>query len=95
MNNVAERRNMRLKDMVRSMICHSTLLESFRVKAFKTATYIFNRVPTKATAKTSYKLWMGKKTYLKHLYVWGYPAEARFFRLNEKKLDLRTVNCYF
>jgi len=48
MNAVAERRNQTLKDMVRSMICHSTLLESLWGEALKTTTYILNRVPTKA-----------------------------------------------
>ncbi|KAJ4713114.1 Retrovirus-related Pol polyprotein from transposon TNT 1-94 [Melia azedarach] len=37
----------------------------------------------------------GKKPNLKHLHVWGCPAEARRYRPNEKKLDLRTVSCYF
>ena len=50
MNGVAERRNRTLKDMVRSMISHSTLPESLWGEALKTAAYILNRVPTKATA---------------------------------------------
>ena len=48
MNGVAERRIRTLKDMVRNMICHSTLLESLWGEALKTTTYILNRVPTKA-----------------------------------------------
>jgi transposase InsO family protein len=95
MNGVAERRNRTLKDMVRSMISHSTLPESLWGEALKTAAYILNRVPTKATTKTPYELWTGKKPSLKHLHVWGCPAEARPYRPNEKKLDSRTVSCYF
>ena len=95
MNGVAERLNRTLKDMVRIMICHSTLPESLWGKAVKTATYILNRVTTKVTAKTSYELWTGKKSSLKHLYIWGCPVEARPYRHNEKKLDSRTVSCYF
>ncbi|KAL6311270.1 hypothetical protein AAG906_016241 [Vitis piasezkii] len=30
-----------------------------------------------------------------HLHVWGCPAEARPYKPNEKKLDSRTVSCYF
>ena len=52
MNGVAERRNRTLKDMVRSMISHSTLPTSLWGKALKTAEYILNRVPTKAIDKT-------------------------------------------
>ena len=56
MNGVAKRPNRTLKDMVRSMIFHSTLLESLQGEALKIATYILNRVPTKVTTKTPYKL---------------------------------------
>ena len=56
MNGVAERRNRMLKDMVRSMISHSNLPISLWGAALKTTTYILNRVPTKATAKTPYEL---------------------------------------
>ena len=95
MNGVAERRNRTLKDMVRSMISHSTLPESLWGEALKAATYILNRVPTKATDKTPYELWTGKKPSLNHLHIWGCPAEARPYRPNEKKLDSRTISCYF
>ena len=56
MNGVTERQNKILKDMVRSMIRHSTLLESLWGEALKTTAYILNRVPTKATEKTPYEL---------------------------------------
>ena len=87
MNSVTERRNITLKDMIRNMICHSNLPESLRGEALKTATYILNRVPTKAAAKTPYELWVGQKPSLKHFHVWGCPAEARPYKPNEKKLD--------
>lgn len=79
-----------LKDTVMSMISYSSLPELLWGEAIKTASYILNRVPTKATA---YELWKGKKPSLKHLNVWGCPAEARPYRPNEKKLDSRTVGC--
>lgn len=95
MNGVAERRNRTLLDMVRSMISHSTLPESFWGEALKTAVYLLNRVPTKAVAKTPYEMWTGRKPSLKHLHVWGCPAEARPYRPNEGKLDSKTVSSYF
>ena len=95
MNGVAERRNRTLKDMVRSMISHSNLPISLWGEALKTAAYILNRVPTKATAKTPYELWTGKKPSLKHLHIWGCTAETRPYRPHEKKLDSRIVSCYF
>lgn len=95
MNGVSERRNRTLKDMVRSMISHSSLPESLWGEALKTAAYILNRVPTKATAKTPYELWTGRKPSLKHLRIWGCPAEARPYKPYEKKLDSRTISSYF
>ena len=95
MNGVAERRNRMLKDMVRSMISHSNLPISLWGEALNTAAYILNKVPNKATAKTPYELWTGKKPSLKHFHIWGCLAEARPYRPHEKKLDSRTVSCYF
>lgn len=95
MNGVAERRNRTLKDMVRSMISHSTLPKSLWGEALKTAAYLLNRVPTKATNKTPYEHWTNKKPSLNHVRTWGCPAEARPYRPNEKKLDFRTISSYF
>ncbi|RVW84555.1 Retrovirus-related Pol polyprotein from transposon TNT 1-94 [Vitis vinifera] len=79
-NGVAERRNRTLKDMVRSMISHSTLPESLWGEAIKTAVYILNRVPSKAVAKTPYELWTSKKPSIRHLHVWGYSERSRGFK---------------
>ncbi|KAJ9564698.1 hypothetical protein OSB04_000664 [Centaurea solstitialis] len=60
MNGVSERRNRTLLDMVRSMMCHSTLLVSFWGHALETAAHILNRAPTKSVEKTPYELWKEK-----------------------------------
>ena len=52
MNGVAERRNRTLKDMVRSMISHSSLPESLWGEALKITVYILNRVPSTTVNKT-------------------------------------------
>jgi len=59
MNDVIERRNKTLKDMVKSMICHSNLPKSLWGEVLKIAAYLLNSVPTKAAAKTPYELWVG------------------------------------
>ena len=69
------------------MISHSSLLESLWEEALKTAVYILNKVPSKAVNKTPYELWTGKRPSIKHLYIWGCPAEARPYRPYERKLD--------
>ena len=95
MNGVAERRNRTLMEMVRSMLSHTTLPLNLWGEALKSATYILNHVPTKAANKTPYELWSGRKPSLQHFRVWGCPAEARPYRPNERKLDARTISCYF
>ncbi|RDX83545.1 hypothetical protein CR513_35524, partial [Mucuna pruriens] len=56
MNGVAERRNRTLKDMVRSMISHSSLPESLWGEALKTTVRVLNRVSTKAVNKAPYEI---------------------------------------
>ena len=68
-NDASERRNITLKDMVRSMINQSTLPESLKGEALKIVAYILNRVPTKAAIKTPYELWTCRKPSLKHLHT--------------------------
>ena len=60
-NGIVERRNRTLKDMVRSMINHSTFPEPLWGKVVKTAVYILNKVPSNEVAKTPYELWTSKK----------------------------------
>ena len=69
MNGVTERQNRTLQDMVRSMIRHSSLPGSLSREALKAASYILNRVPSKAVTKTPYELWTGKKPSIRHLHV--------------------------
>lgn len=91
MNGVAKRRNQTLKDMVRSMISHSSLPESFWGEELNTTIYILNRVPSKEEAKTPYKLCTGKRPSIRHLHIWGCPAEARPYRPHEGKLMQRQL----
>src|SRR3954471_3552384 len=81
--------------MMRSMISHSTLPESLWGEALKTAVYMLNKVPTKATAKIPYELWTGRKSALGHFHIWRCPAETRPYRPIERKLDSKTVSSYF
>jgi len=70
----------------------------FRVtlgEALKIVVYILNRVPSKTVNKIFYELWTNKKSSIKHLHIWGFLAEARPYRPHERKLDSRTISCYF
>ena len=68
-NGVTKRWNRTLVDMVRSMLSYSTVPLSLWMHALKTATYLLNRVPSKAVSTTPYELWTGKKPNLRNLHT--------------------------
>ncbi|KAJ9561764.1 hypothetical protein OSB04_006924 [Centaurea solstitialis] len=93
MNGVSERRNRTLLDMVRSMMCHSTLPVSFWGHALETAENILNKVPTESVEKTPYELWTGKKPKLSFLKIWG--CEVYVKRTTSEKLKPKSDKCIF
>jgi len=52
-------------------------------------------VQSKVVNRTPYELWTRKRPSIKHLHIWGCSAEARPYRPHERKLDSRTISCYF
>ncbi|KAF7823448.1 Retrovirus-related Pol polyprotein from transposon TNT 1-94 [Senna tora] len=82
-------------DMVMSMISNFSLPKSLWMHALKTAMYLLNRVPSKAVPKILFELWTGRKPSLRHLHVWGCPAEIKVYNPHESKLDARTTSGYF
>ncbi|RVW26828.1 hypothetical protein CK203_111491 [Vitis vinifera] len=52
-------------------------------------------VPSKAVPKTPFELWTGRKPSLRHIHIWGCPAEARIYNPHEKSLIQRTISGYF
>ncbi|KAJ9535168.1 hypothetical protein OSB04_un001753 [Centaurea solstitialis] len=93
MNGVSERRNRTLLDMVRTMMCHSSLPISFWGHALETATHILNRAPTKSVEKTPYELWKGKKPNISFLKIWG--CEVYVKRPTSEKLKPKSDKCFF
>nr|GFA06819.1 hypothetical protein [Tanacetum cinerariifolium] len=69
-NDVSERRNHTLLDMVRSIMNITTLPLSFWDYALESAKRILNMVPTKKVDKTPYELWYGKVINLSYINVW-------------------------
>ncbi|GJU92255.1 retrotransposon protein, putative, ty1-copia subclass [Tanacetum coccineum] len=90
-NDVSERRNHTLLDMVRSMMNLTTLPLSFWDYALESSTRILNMVPTKKVDKTPYELWYGKLPNLSYLKVWG--CEALVKQDTPDKLQQRFVKC--
>ncbi|GJV69040.1 retrotransposon protein, putative, ty1-copia subclass [Tanacetum coccineum] len=73
-NDMSERRNRTLLDMVRSMMSQTTLPKSFWDYALESAARILNMVPTKKAKKTPYEVWHGKAPKQSYLKVWGCKA---------------------
>ncbi|KAJ9539041.1 hypothetical protein OSB04_031774 [Centaurea solstitialis] len=78
MNGVSERRNRTLFDMVRTMMCRSSLPVSFWRHALETTAHILNRVPTKSVEKTPYEIWTGYPKTTVGYYFYN-PTENKVF----------------
>ena len=92
-NGVSERRNRTLLDMVRSMMSHADLPNSFWGHALLTAAYTLNRVPSKTVEKTPYEMWSGKKPHMSYLKIWG--CEVYVKRQISTKLEPKSDKCFF
>jgi transposase InsO family protein len=68
-NGVAERHNITLMDMVRSMLSYSNLPLGLWMEALKTAIHILDSVPSKSVTKTPYELWIGRKPTLNYFHI--------------------------
>nr|GEY40665.1 hypothetical protein [Tanacetum cinerariifolium] len=95
-NEVSERRNQTLLDMVRSMMSQTTLPKSFWDYALETFARILNMVPTKKVDKTPYEIWHGQAPKLSYLKVWGYEAFVKRDTITKPdKLNPRSFKCIF
>ncbi|RVW41039.1 Retrovirus-related Pol polyprotein from transposon TNT 1-94 [Vitis vinifera] len=81
-NDVAERRNRTLLDMVRSMFSSSKLPKFLWTEAFKTAVYILNRVPTKEKK-------LNPRTISEYLI--GYAEKSKGYRIYCPSYSTRIV----
>ncbi|GJT65163.1 retrotransposon protein, putative, ty1-copia subclass [Tanacetum coccineum] len=73
-NEVSERGNQTLLDMVQSMMNLTTLPKSFWGYALDSVACILNMVPTKKVERTPYEIWHGKAPKLSYLRVLGCEA---------------------
>ena len=94
-NEITERRNCTLLDMVRCMFVNSSLLKFLWGESLKTTVYILNHVPSKFVFKTPYELWSQKKPSLRHFHIWSCKVKVRQYNPQSKKLDPKTISGYF
>ncbi|KAL8147723.1 hypothetical protein AgCh_005155 [Apium graveolens] len=93
LNEVSERRNRTLLDMVRSMMSYMNLPVFLWGYALETSAYLLNKVPSKSVPQTPYEIWKERKPSLKHIKIWGCPAYVK--KVDPDKLESRSVNCNF
>ncbi|KAK8937447.1 hypothetical protein KSP39_PZI012254 [Platanthera zijinensis] len=95
-NGVAERKNLTIMDMARSMVKGKGLPKKFWAEAVQVAVYLLNRCPTKSVKfKTPFEAWCGRKPSVKHLRVFGCVAYAHIPDQRRRKLDDRSEKCIF
>ncbi|KAG6517438.1 hypothetical protein ZIOFF_020830 [Zingiber officinale] len=87
-NGVVERQNRTVMAMVRSLLKGTHMLTRFWGEVVSYAVYLLNRLPTKPLGEhTLFEAWMGRKSHLAHLRVFGCVAYVKNTASHLKKLD--------
>ncbi|KAK8921048.1 hypothetical protein KSP39_PZI020906 [Platanthera zijinensis] len=95
-NGVAERKNLTIMNMARSMVKEKGLPKMFWAEGVQCAVYLLNRCPTKSVKfMTPFEAWSGWKPSVKHLRVFRCVAHAHIPDQRRKKLDDRSEKCIF
>ncbi|KAG6520271.1 hypothetical protein ZIOFF_017309 [Zingiber officinale] len=87
-NGVVECQNRTVMAMARSLLKGTHMPTRFWGEAVRYAVYLLNRLPTKALGEhTPFEAWMGRKSHLAHLRVFGCVAYVKNTASHLKKLD--------
>nr|GEX46884.1 zinc finger, CCHC-type [Tanacetum cinerariifolium] len=92
---ISERKNRVLKEMVNFMLSYSGLSQGLWGEAMLTACYLLNRVHNKRNKITPYELWTKRKPNLDYLTVWSCRAVVRLPDPTLKTLGERGIECMF
>ena len=95
-NDVAERKNRTVMNMVRSLLSEKNVPKIFWPEAVNWTFYVLNRCPTFAVKDmTQEEAWSGVKPTLEHFRVFGSVAHAHIPDVRRKKLDEKSCSCVF
>ena len=94
-NEVAERKNITLKEMMNAMLASSGASLILWGEAIHFAFHIQNRIPYKKTCKTPYELWKGYTPNIGYLKVWGCLAKVLLPKPKKIKLGPKTFDAAF
>ncbi|KAG6483717.1 hypothetical protein ZIOFF_060369 [Zingiber officinale] len=90
-NGVMERRNHTVMAMARSLLKGTHMPAKFWGEAVGHVVYLLNRLPTKALGeRTPFEAWMGRKSHLAHLRVFGCAAYVKTAAPHLKKPNDRS-----
>ena len=84
-NNMVERKNKILMDMVNSIFISSRVPKNLWEEALVSACYILNRISFKHNDLTPYEIWKHRKPNLSHLKVWGCWLRWKYLNPKERK----------
>ncbi|KAG6504844.1 hypothetical protein ZIOFF_037192 [Zingiber officinale] len=89
-NGVVERRNRIVMAMARSLLKGTHMQARFWGETVRHAVYLLNHLPTNALGEcTPFEAWIGRKSHLTHLRVFGCVAYVKNTAPHLKKLDNR------
>ncbi|KAA0063949.1 ty1-copia retrotransposon protein [Cucumis melo var. makuwa] len=94
-NDIAERKNRTLKEIMNAMLLSSGLSDNMWGEAVLSACFILNRIPHKRLDKTPYELWKEHAPNLSYLKVWGCLAKVPFPALKKTTVGSKTFDCIF
>jgi len=94
-NEIAERKNRTLTDLVNDMLETAGLSKEWWGEAILTACHVLNRVPTKNKEITPFEEWEKKRLNLSYLRTWGCLAKVHVPINKKRKLGPKTVDCVF
>jgi len=94
-NDIAERKNKTLKNMMNAMLLCSGLPDNMWGKAILSACYILNKVSHKSLNKTPFELCKGYPPNLKFFKVWGCLAKVGILDFKRTNIGTKTVDAVF
>ena len=88
--------NRTLMENARIMLSGTGLGQEFLAEAVETACYLVNSSPSSVLEdKTPHEVWIGKKTSLSHMRVFGCDAYVHVPKEKRTKLDNKFERCIF
>ena len=94
-NGVSERANRTIVEGARSLLHAKRLPLELWAEAVSCTVYTLNRVSSKVSPTTPYRVWYGSKPDVSHLRIFGSTAFIHIPKAERRKLDSKSIKCYF